>query len=540
MSPSTAGIHHVTAIAGEPQRNLDFYEGVLGLRLVKRTVNFDDPGTYHLYYGDGVGYPGTIMTFFPWPGAPKGRRGTGQVAATAFSVPRGAVGYWVHRLVEHGVAFEGPTHRFEETIISFEDPDGLWLELVAGEATGDEDLPYWEGGPVPGENAVRGFFGVTLWEEGHDRTTGLLTDGLGLRPVRDDGKRFRFAAEGGGPGSVVDVVCQPEGWRGAVAVGTVHHVAFRAAGEEEQLEWRREIAGRGLDVTPVLDRNYFRSIYFREPGGVLFEIATDSPGFAVDEDPEHLGEELKLPPSLERRRRQLEEVLPPLRLSRSGEPVVEQKKLDFEHRFVPGRDESAPTILLLHGTGGDENDLIPLGSELAPRANLLSPRGKVLEHGMPRFFRRLAEGVFDEEDLKFRTEELAGFVEEAAGRYGLDPNNLFAVGFSNGANIAASLLLMRPGLLSGAVLFRPMVPFEPEELPDLSGVPVYLGAGEMDQIVPRENTGRLAELLERAGAEVSLNWRPGGHGLEMAEVREAREWLSRKMPAAAPSGPGER
>ena len=240
----------------------------------------------------------------------------------------------------------------------------------------------------------------------------------------------------------------------------------------------------------------------------------------------------------------MDEVLPPLRLPRSqarpGEPVAEQKKLDFEHRFVPGRDESAPTLLLLHGTGGDENDLIPLGRELGPRANLLSPRGKVLEHGMPRFFRRLAEGVFDEEDLRFRTRELAEFVEQAAGRYGFDPGNLFAVGFSNGANIAASLLLLRPGLLSGAILFRPMVPFEPEELPDLSGLPVHIGAGERDQIVARENTERLAELLERAGAEVSLNWRPGGHGLGMAEVREAREWLSRKMPEAAPSEPGKR
>ena len=160
---ATAGIHHVTAIAGDPQRNLDFYEGVLGLRLVKKTVNFDDPGTYHLYYGDGAGDPGTIMTFFPWAGAPKGRRGTGQVAATAFSVPRGAVGYWLHRLIEHGVTFEGPTDRFDERVISFEDPDGLLLELVAVEAAGAEETSVWEDGPVlPTENAIRGFFGVTL------------------------------------------------------------------------------------------------------------------------------------------------------------------------------------------------------------------------------------------------------------------------------------------------------------------------------------------------------------------------------------------
>ena len=543
-SGATAGIHHVTAIAADPQRNLDFYEGVLGLRLVKKTVNFDDPGTYHLYYGDGLGNPGTIMTFFLWSGAPKGRRGTGQVAATAFTIQQGALGYWVHRLIEKGVAFEGPTDRFGEKVISFQDLDGLWLELVAGESEGAEDLQAWEDGPVPAESAIRGLFGVTLWEEGHDKTTGLLTDGLGLRPVRDDGKRFRFVAENKGgeagrvPGRVVDVVCQPEGWRGAVAVGTVHHVAFRAASDEEQQNWREEISSGGLDVTPVLDRQYFRSIYFREPGGVLFEIATDPPGFAIDEEPEHLGEELKLPPWLEKRRAQLEEVLPPLRLPRSGAraggPGSGPRKLNFEHRFLPGKDEAAPTLLLLHGTGGDENDLITLGRELAPGANLLSPRGKVLEHGMPRFFRRLAEGVFDEEDLKLRTRELAEFVEESAGRYGVDPNTLFAVGFSHGANIAASLLLSYTGLLSGAVLFRPMVPFEPDASarPDLSGIPVYIGAGKRDPIVPKENTERLAELLAKAGANVSLNWQPCGHGMETADVRGAERWLSREMTKA--------
>lgn len=201
---------------------------------------------------------------------------------------------------------------------------------------------------------------------------------------------------------------------------------------------------------------------------------------------------------------------------------------------MPGKDEAAPTLLLLHGTGGDENDLITLGRELAPGANLLSPRGKVLEHGMPRFFRRLAEGVFDEEDLKLRTRELAEFVEESAGRYGVDPNTLFAVGFSNGANIAASLLLSYTGLLSGAVLFRPMVPFEPDASarPDLSGIPVYIGAGKRDPIVPKENTERLAELLAKAGANVSLNWQPCGHGMETADVRGAERWLSREMTKA--------
>ena len=201
----------------------------------------------------------------------------------------------------------------------------------------------------------------------------------------------------------------------------------------------------------------------------------------------------------------------------------------FVHRFDPAKEPGAPTLLLLHGTGGDENDLLPLGRMLDERAALLSPRGKVLENGMPRFFRRLSMGVFDEEDLVNRTHELASFVEEAASEYGLDPKRLFAVGFSNGANIAASLLLLHPELLAGAVLLRAMTPFELETLPDLSGTPVYLAAGRSDQMIPPESTERLAELLRGAGAEVTLDWQPGGHGIGRAEVEAARAWLGSSL-----------
>jgi phospholipase/carboxylesterase len=202
----------------------------------------------------------------------------------------------------------------------------------------------------------------------------------------------------------------------------------------------------------------------------------------------------------------------------------------FKHLFVAGSgQEEGTTLLLLHGTGGSENDLLPLGHELLPGASLLSPRGKVLEHGMPRFFRRLAEGVFDEEDLKLRTKELAGFVEEASKKYRLDPSKLFAVGFSNGANIAASLLLSHPDLLRGAVLLRPMVPFEPETLPDLSGIRIFVAAGELDQMVPKENTERLVELLRDSGAEVQVRWQRTGHGLVREEVEEAKQWLSQAV-----------
>ena len=311
MSAVTSGIHHVTAISGEPQRNVDFYVGLLGLRLVKKTVNFDDPGTYHLYYGDGKGSPGSIMTFFPWAGAPNGRIGAGQLTVTAFSFPATSLGYWTERLVEGGVRFERPEDRFGETVLRFPDPDGLRLELVAA---ADDAREGWASGPVPPEHAVRGFHHVTLLSSDPAGTAELMTGTLGFQQTGEAEGRTRFEAGEGGPGNTVDVANGSGFPRGTMGVGTVHHVAFRVPDEERQLELREKVAALGYNVTPVLDRNYFRSIYFREPGGVLFEIATDPPGFAADEDTEHLGESLKLPPWIEPRREELEGVLPPLRV----------------------------------------------------------------------------------------------------------------------------------------------------------------------------------------------------------------------------------
>ena len=309
MSAGTSGIHHVTAISGGPQRNVDFYAGVLGTRLVKKTVNFDDPGTYHLYYGDGDAAPGTIMTFFPWEGASKGRVGSGQVITTAYSIPATSLSYWTERLVENGVRFEKPRDRFGETVLAFEDPDGLRLEIVAA-----EDTREGYDGPTPAEHSIRGFHHAALAARNAERTINLMKEHLGFRQFDEAENRTRLAAGDGGPGNVVDVMDATGFPRGNTGVGTVHHIAFRVPDEEAQLAVREEVAGLGYDVTPVLDRNYFRSIYFREPGGVLFEVATDPPGFAADENPAHLGEELRLPPWLETRRSEIEDVLTPLRV----------------------------------------------------------------------------------------------------------------------------------------------------------------------------------------------------------------------------------
>ena len=311
MSIRFAGLHHVTAIAGAPQENVNFYAGILGLRLVKRTVNFDDPKSYHLYYGDAAGNPGTIMTFFSWPGAPRGRIGTGQVSVTSFSVPEESLGYWTERLVEHGVRFAKPERRFEETVLAFEDHDGLAVEIVA--RPGVEDGEPWGESPVPARHAIRGIPGVTLSEQSGEVTENILTRLLGFEKVDEEDGRTRYLSAGSG-GSFADVLALPEGAPGETVVGTTHHVAWRAPDDDREAAWREEIEARGLYVTPILDRNYFHSIYFREPGGVLFEIATDPPGFAVDEDSDHLGESLKLPPWLERRREEIEQALPPIQL----------------------------------------------------------------------------------------------------------------------------------------------------------------------------------------------------------------------------------
>jgi glyoxalase family protein len=308
---SVLGIHHVTAFCGDPQRNVDFYAGVLGLRLVKVTVNHDDPGTYHLYFGDGSGSPGSVITFFPWPDAYKGRVGTGQAGVTAFSAPRGALEFWEDRLRSSGATVSPIEERFGERLLSFSDPDGLLLEIVEA----DDPRSPWEG-PIASDYALRGIHSAALWIEGYERTAQILAI-LGMTASVSDRDRFRYSAGDGSPGAIVDLVCMPGKAFGRDGVGAVHHIAFRAADAAAQNAMRSTIAREGSNVSPVRDRVYFQSIYFREPSGVLFEIATDGPGFAVDEPLERLGESLVLPEWLESRRDQIRAALPAFRTPKS-------------------------------------------------------------------------------------------------------------------------------------------------------------------------------------------------------------------------------
>ena len=320
MEQIIEGIHHITAIASDPQQNIDFYTGVLGLRLVKITVNYDDPGSYHLYYGDELGRPGTALTFFAWPGGGRGRLGTSQVTATAFSVPAASLGFWIDRLKARSITFAEPAQRFNMEVLAFYDPDGLLLELVAHDQP-DSRSP-WLGGGVPGEHDIRGFVGATLSEEGYEQTAQLLTETMGLRQTDEKEGRFRFAVGSGGPGATIDVHCRPDAPRGLVSVGTVHHIAWRTPSDDQQAAWRERMVDLDYNVSPVMDRQYFHSIYFREPGGILFEIATDGPGFTADEAPEALGTTLRLPSWLERARPLIEAQLPSLTLPKRSEQLA--------------------------------------------------------------------------------------------------------------------------------------------------------------------------------------------------------------------------
>lgn len=304
------GLHHVTAIASDPRRNVEFYTRVLGLRLIKRTVNFDGPSTYHLYYGDSVGTPGSVLTFFPWPGVSRGRAGNGQTYATAFSVPPGSLPFWTARLLAHGVTPSPPISRFGDEVVAFTDPDGLILELVA--TSGPDARTAHPHPEITAAQGIRGFHSVTLAVIDAPRTAALLTGAMGYRVDRNDGSRTRYTVADGGAGGYVDLLVDAALPRGLPGAGTVHHIAFRTPDDTTQAEARRILLDLGLQVSPVMDRNYFHSIYYREPEGVLFEIATDTPGFTVDEPLTTLGTTLKLPAQFEPQRAAIEAALPAL------------------------------------------------------------------------------------------------------------------------------------------------------------------------------------------------------------------------------------
>ncbi|RZS94603.1 ring-cleaving dioxygenase [Cecembia calidifontis] len=305
MSTLITGIHHITAIAGNPQKNIDFYTGILGLRMVKKTINFDAPDVYHFYFGDELGAPGTVFTTFPFDGARKGTKGTGELTYTAFSISSQSLSFWMDRLAQFNIPTSTPLTRFGEKVLRFEDHDGMGIELIANDR---DSRKGWTYGTIPLEYSIRGFYGATLNLKAKELTEKLLTQFMDYKFIAEEQGRYRYGTEGK-PGDIVDIVVDKDGRQGIQSAGTVHHIAFRTDNEATQLKIQKKLLDNGYHVTEVKDRNYFKSIYFREPGGVLFEIATDEPGFAIDEDEKLLGEALKLPLWAEPHRERIEKSL---------------------------------------------------------------------------------------------------------------------------------------------------------------------------------------------------------------------------------------
>ena len=310
MENQINGIHHITVMASDPQANYDFYTQTLGMRFIKKTVNFDAPDVYHLYYGDEIGSPGTILTFFPFPDARRGKRGTGEITIVSFSVPSNSLEFWMNRLANLAINFDGPKNKFGHEYISLLDPDGMKVEIVEDDTA--DSMMGWYNGEIPAEHSIRKFFGSTFYLKDSKPTEDLLLGTMGAKFISSADKIKRYSLGEKETLTFIDVIEDTNTPRAVSGAGSVHHIAFRTANDEEQEEWRRKILEHGLYPTEMVDRNYFHSIYFREPGGILFEIATDQPGFMIDESFENLGTELKLPAWHEPKRKLIEQILIPL------------------------------------------------------------------------------------------------------------------------------------------------------------------------------------------------------------------------------------
>lgn len=504
----TTGIHHITGITRKVQANVDFYAGFLGLRLVKRTGGFEDAEQLHLFYGDALGSPGSLLTFLVWEDGAAGRVGHGQVAEIGLAVPTASIGEWLTRALTAHIPVEGPSREFGETVLRLRDPDGIIIKLVGHEATATA--------PLPEAMAPTRIRSATILTEDADATA-AFTARFGYRTHATEGGVTRLVSDS----DVIDIRNARGFVPGIPGTGILDHVAFRApdvgAIREMRGHWRET-----PEMTTVHDRKYFVSLYVREPAGTLFEYATDTPGFTVDEDPAHLGETLFVPDHDAARADELRVLLPQFALP--GEERIVMRDLPFVHRFHAPDDPDGSIVLLLHGTGGNESDLMPLAARINPRATLLGVRGRSTEEGIARFFRRLTATSFDQADIRAEAGTFAAFWQEAVRAYGIDPARITVLGYSNGANFAAAVMALHPGLIRQAVLIRPMAVLDDLPAADLGGVRVLTLTGAQDPYGP--HALRLNEWLSANGATLDARRINAGHELTAQDLAAATDWLA--------------
>lgn len=511
----TSGIHHITLITRKVQANVDFYVGFLGLRLVKHTGGYEDATQLHLFYGDRSGSPGSLITFLVWEDGAQGRAGHGQVGELALAIPLASLGFWLERALHFHVAATGPSTEFGETVLRLRDPDGIVVKLVGADLPAND---LWRATDIPAEHAIRRIRGATILSEAPEETASFITRHFGLRREWGDGAVQRLTAEAG---DVIDIRDAHGFWPGLPGTGVADHVALRSPDVTSLRQVEQNLARLNSSPTNVHDRKYFTSLYVREPAGTLLELATDGPGFAIDEPLDTLGSRLFVPPQDEERASDIETLLP--QFSQPGEPRVTYRDLAFIHRFNTPDDPDGSTIVLLHGTGGNETDLMPFARHIAPRATLLGARGRSTEEGILRWFRRLSPMSFDQADIRFEAEAFAAFIVEAITAYGLDPHKMTCLGYSNGANLLAAMMLLHPGQVQRAMLLRPAMVLEEPPEADLSGAQILMLSGRSD---PYGALGAVLEqALRAAGAAVDARIIAAGHELTAADQEACAAWL---------------
>lgn len=493
----TTGIHHVTGITASVQANVDFYMGFLGLHLVKQTGGFEDAEQLHLIYGDETGSPGSLLTFLVWEAAGRGRTGLGQVSEIALAVPSETIGDWLTRALSERIQVEGPGREFGEPVLRLKDPDGMVVKL-----TGTDSM------------AAMRVRGVTILTDKGDETAGFITR-FGYGETARDGASRRLSSDT----DVVDIR-EASGFVPSIqGAGVADHVAFRAPDVAAVQAMRISLKDHG--PTHVHDRKYFLSLYVREPAGTLIEYATDGPGMSVDEAPDQLGKRLMVPPSDAARADDLRVMLP--QFARPGEERFPMRDLAFIHRFHRPEDPDGSTIVLLHGTGGNETDLMPLAHKIHPRATLLGVRGRSTEEGINRWFRRFDAVTYDQDDIRAEAEAFADFTAGAIRGYGLDEARLSFLGYSNGANLLGAILQLHPGVVNRALLLRAVQALEVTPGGNLGAPEVLMLNGARDPFA------RMAPALESAlrqgGADLNAETLSAGHELAADDLTHARAWL---------------
>lgn len=511
-----SGIHHVTLITRKVQSNVDFYVGFLGLRLVKRTAGYEDASQLHLFYGDLLGSPGTLVTFLVWEDGSPGRVGLGQASEIALGIEPASIGFWLTRALTAGVPIEGPLEEFGEPVLRLKDPDGIILKLVG---VRDMQAPHpWPVEGIPADCAVGRVRAVTILVEDAALTQSFLSANFGYREAGRSGAIVRLLSQSG---DAVDLRAAAGFWTSAPGTGTVDHIAFRASDRDEVEKAQAALGTLNASATSAHDRKYFSSLYVREPGGVLIELATDGPGMTVDEPPENLGGALFFPPGMADAEEDVAVGLP--QFGMPGEPRTVYRDLPFIHRIFVPPDPDGSTLVLLHGSGGNETSLLAFGRRAAPRAMLLALRGRSVEDGSPRWFRRLPDG-FDQRDIRAESETFVAFWEGAVPAYGIDPERTIFVGHSNGANFLAATMLLHPGSVRFAALLRPMQVLDPVPEPALAGSTVLVATGIQDRF--REGGVGIEGCLRKLGADVEAVTLRGGHDLTQQDDVILARWRS--------------